>query len=63
MKITKDLEITRDDLGDIKGFVDEVITEIKEDAIPLLIDEFKNEFKRLWHKSGLFYFRNGEIEG
>jgi hypothetical protein len=46
VKIIKDLEITRDDLGEIKGFVDEVITEIKEDAIPLLIDEFRNEFKR-----------------
>lgn len=31
---------------DIKSFVGEVITEIKEDAIPMLIVEFKNEFKR-----------------
>jgi hypothetical protein len=46
MKITNDLEITKEGFGNIKGFVDEVITEIKEDAIPMLIDEFKNEFKR-----------------
>lgn len=46
MKITDDLEITREDFGNIKGFVGEVLTEIKKDAIPMLIDEFKNEFKR-----------------
>lgn len=46
MKIKGDVEITKDDFYDIKDFVDEVIIEIIEDAIPLLIDEFKNEFKR-----------------
>lgn len=46
MKITNDLDITKDNFGNIKNFVDEVITEIKEDAIPMLIVEFKNEFKR-----------------
>lgn len=42
----KDMAKTKESFGDIKNFVGEVITEIKEDAIPLLILEFKNEFKR-----------------
>lgn len=46
VKIVRDLEITKDDFDSMKNFVDEVITEIREDAIPLLIVEFKNEFKR-----------------
>lgn len=31
-------------LDEIKEFADEVITEIKEEAIPLLVVEFKDEF-------------------
>ncbi len=40
------LKVSKDDINHFKTFFDEVITEIKEDAIPMLIVEFKNEFKR-----------------
>lgn len=46
LRLIKDVEINRDDFGNFKQLLDEFVTEIKEEAIPLLITEFKNEFKR-----------------
>ncbi len=36
---------TLGDLNQIKGFLSEFIGEIKDEAIPLIIEEFKIEFK------------------
>jgi len=45
-KIIENVKITKNDLNRVKIFLGGVIHEIRDEAIPLLIEEFNSEFRR-----------------